>query len=127
MKSRRLVTSRKLAAYGLKGCVLVSHDSLAASRTRTPPAKTPAQAAPIQSQVHNIWLSTIAPSHPARLRPGCRRAGRWGSGPSFAARPAGSWSRRDARNDRACEPTPHGELMVTVLAGLATFERHLIR
>jgi DNA invertase Pin-like site-specific DNA recombinase len=23
--------------------------------------------------------------------------------------------------------TPHGELMITILAGLATFERHLIR
>jgi len=26
-----------------------------------------------------------------------------------------------------CSPLPHGELMIAILAGLATFERHLIR
>jgi len=63
MKSRKLVTSQA-RADGLKGRVLVSHGSLATSRTRRPPAKTPAQAAPIQSHVH------IANNHPPRLRVG---------------------------------------------------------
>jgi DNA invertase Pin-like site-specific DNA recombinase len=42
----------------------------------------------------------------------------------IAKRGAGFRSLKDAWCDTT---TPHGELMVTVLAGLATFERHLIR
>ena len=41
-----------------------------------------------------------------------------------AKRGAGFKSLKDAWCDTT---TPHGELMVTILAGLATFERHLIR
>jgi hypothetical protein len=60
MKSRKLVTSRSLALMASQGRVLVNHGGLAISRTTRPPAKTPLQAAPIQSQIHNV-ASTIAP------------------------------------------------------------------
>src|SRR5262249_12412634 len=77
------------SADGLKGCVLVSHGSLAASRTRRPPAKTPL----------NV-LDSISKA-----------------GAKFKSL-ADAW---------ADTTTPHGELMITILAGLATFERHLIK
>jgi hypothetical protein len=59
MKSRKLVTSRRLALIASRA-VFACHGSLAITRTRTPPPKTPIQAAPIQSQVHDM-ASTIAP------------------------------------------------------------------
>jgi hypothetical protein len=58
VKSRKLVTPRRLALKASRAVrVFACHGSLAMPRTRRPPAKVPAQMAPIQSQVHNIASS----------------------------------------------------------------------
>jgi hypothetical protein len=86
MKSRRLVTSRKLAD-GHQRAVCLSVGSLAASRTRSPPAKTPAQAAPIQSQVHNMSALQIAAEF-VRLNVGSGGTDVYLRGDGCAERPA---------------------------------------
>jgi resolvase-like protein/helix-turn-helix resolvase-like protein len=54
-------------------------------------------------------------------RPCCRERRRPGCGTNSSSPLAA------VPNRRADTTTPHGELMITILAGLATFERHLTR
>ena len=72
MKSRRLVTSRKLAADGLKELCAVSWQPRR-SRTRRPPAKKPAQSITDAGSLNTFGRNEIevAPISSALLRIAC--------------------------------------------------------